>query len=129
MNLNNKRRKYVKIYRETGSDKIFALLDEVDSDLEDDIDNLMNNSDSEFVGNLNSGKSLENYLDFDDKPLNLLVIEAIYQVVENTAIEETLEEGSSKADKKVKEKQKEKKKGKGEGKYKRKKRKKRNQIW
>ena len=37
--MNNKRKKYVKIDRETGSDEIFALLDEVNSDVEDDIDN------------------------------------------------------------------------------------------
>ena len=39
MDMNNKRKKYVKIDRETGSDEIFALLDEVNSDVEDDIDN------------------------------------------------------------------------------------------
>ena len=35
MDLCNKRKKYVKIDRETGSDKIFELLDEVNSHLED----------------------------------------------------------------------------------------------
>ena len=40
MDLNKRRKKYVKIYRETRSDEIFGLLDEVNSDLEDDIDNL-----------------------------------------------------------------------------------------
>ena len=45
MDLNNKRKK---IDGETRSDKILALLDEVNSDLEDDIDNLMN-SDTKFV--------------------------------------------------------------------------------
>ena len=39
MDMNNKRKKYVKIDRETGSDEIFALLDEVNSDVEDDSDN------------------------------------------------------------------------------------------
>ena len=39
MDLKNKRKKYVKIDRETGSDEIFALFHEVNSDLEDDIDN------------------------------------------------------------------------------------------
>ena len=49
MDLNNKRKMYVKVYRETGSDDIFALLDKVNSDLEDDIDNLMNNSNAKFL--------------------------------------------------------------------------------
>ena len=49
MDLNNKSKKYVKIDRETGSDEIFALLDQVESDLEDDTDNLMNNSDTNFT--------------------------------------------------------------------------------
>ena len=39
MDLNNKRKK---IDGETRSDEIFALLDELNSNLEDDIDNLMN---------------------------------------------------------------------------------------
>ena len=51
---------------------------------------------------------LENESDSDDKPLNLLVPEANYHVVENSNIEKTLEEGSSKAEKEVKEKSKEK---------------------
>ena len=48
--------------------KFSALLDEVHSDLEDDIDNLMNKLDTEFV----LEQSLENELDFDDEPLNLI---------------------------------------------------------
>ena len=42
VDLNNKRKQRVKIDRETESNEIFAWLDEVNSDLEDDIDNLMN---------------------------------------------------------------------------------------
>ena len=45
MDLNNKRKK---IDGGTRSDEIFALLDEVNSNLEDDIDNLMNPN-TEFV--------------------------------------------------------------------------------
>ena len=45
MDLNNKRKK---IDGETRSDEILALLDEVNSNLEDDIDNLMNPN-TEFV--------------------------------------------------------------------------------
>ena len=82
MDLNNKRKMYVKVYRETGSDDIFALLDKVNSDLEDDIDNLMNNSDTKFL----LEEILENELDSHDEPLNLLVPEANYHVVENPTI-------------------------------------------
>ena len=41
MDLNNKRKKYVKIGQNTGSEKMFVLLDVVESYLEDDIDELM----------------------------------------------------------------------------------------
>ena len=51
-----------------------ALLDEVHSDLENDIDNIMNKSDTEFV----SEQSLENELDFDDESLNLTAPETNY---------------------------------------------------
>ena len=103
-------------------------MDEVNSDLEDDINNLINNSDTEF----GLKKSLENQLDSDDEPLNLLVPET-----KNPTIEKTFEEGSSKAEKDVKgksnEKDKGKEKGKGKGKKKSenkiKKKKKRNQTW
>ena len=51
-----------------------ALLDEVHSDIENDIDNIMNKSDTEFV----SEQSLENELDFDDELLNLIAPETNY---------------------------------------------------
>ena len=102
MDLNNKRKKYVKMDRETRSDKIFTLLNEVNSDLEHNIDNLMNNLDTEFV----LEESLENDLDSVDDILNLLVPEANYCVVENPSIEKTLDEGSSKAEKEGKGKEK-----------------------
>ena len=54
--------------------KFSPLLDEVHSDLEDDIDNLMNKSDTEFV----LEQSLENELDFDDEPLSLIMPETNY---------------------------------------------------
>ena len=109
MDLNNKRKKYVKMDRETRSDKIFTLLNEVNSDLEHNIDNLMNNLDSEFV----LEESLENDLDSVDDILNLLVPEANYRVVENPSIEKTLNEGSSKAEREGKGKEKGKLKEKG----------------
>ena len=81
MNLNNMRKKIknVKIDRETGSDKFFALLDELNTDLEDYIYSLMDDSRTEFV----LEESLENDLDSDDEPLNLLLPEANYHVLSN----------------------------------------------
>ena len=38
MDLNNKGKKYLKIYQKTGSEKFFALLDGMKRNLEDDID-------------------------------------------------------------------------------------------
>ena len=72
MDLKNKRKKCVKLDRKTESDEIFVLLDEVNSDLEEDIGKLMNNSETEFVFE----ESLKNESDSDDEPLNLLVPEA-----------------------------------------------------
>ena len=79
MNLNNMRKKIknVKIDRETGSDKFFALLDELNTDLEDYIYSLMDDSRTEFV----LEESLENDLDSDDEPLNLLLPEANYHAL------------------------------------------------
>ena len=72
MDLKNKRKNCVKLDRKTGSDEIFVLLDEVNSDLEEDIGKLMNDSETEFVFE----ESLKNESDSDDEPLNLLVPEA-----------------------------------------------------
>ena len=116
--LNNNRKKCVKIDRETGSDEIFASLYEVNSDLENNIDNLRNHSGTKSV----LEESLENELDSDNEPLNLLALEANNHVVEDPIIEKTLEEGSSRAENEVKgtieEKSKEKDKGKSKGKSK-----------
>ena len=71
---------------ETESDEIFASLDEVISELKDNIDNLMNISRSEFV----LKEILENELGSDDVPLNLLVPEANYHVAEYPTIEKKL---------------------------------------
>ena len=73
-------------------------MDEVDSYLEDDINNLMNDSDTEFV----MEESLGNELYSDEGSLNLLVPEASYHVAQNPAINKTLEEGSNKAEEEVK---------------------------
>ena len=49
MDLKNKKKHHVKIGRTTERDKIYALLDQVEIDEEDDLENLLNNSDNEFV--------------------------------------------------------------------------------
>lgn len=48
----------------------------------DDIENVMNDSDTEFL----LEESLKNELDSDDKPLTFLVPEANYNVFENLTI-------------------------------------------
>ena len=83
MDLNNKRKKYVRIDRNTRSEEIFALLDEVNSDQEEDIDNLMNDSDTEFIVDEN----LDNDIDSDDEPLSVLIPEANIHVVKSSAAE------------------------------------------
>ena len=49
----NNRKKYFHIDSGTASDVIFAILDDVMSDDEEDIDNLMNDSDTEFIADEN----------------------------------------------------------------------------
>ena len=44
----NKRKKYINISK-SSSEEIYAMLDEVESDLEEDTDQLVNDSDTEFV--------------------------------------------------------------------------------
>ena len=44
----NKRKQYINISK-SSSGEIYAMLDEVESDLEDDIDQLVNDSDTELV--------------------------------------------------------------------------------
>ena len=73
MGLNNKREKYVKIDRETGSNDILTLFDDVNIELEDDIDNLTIHSNTEESV---LKESLKNELKSDYEPLNLLVSKA-----------------------------------------------------
>ena len=49
--MNNSRKKYIEITEKTGSDEMYVLLDEMESDLVEDVDNEMNDSDTEFFGN------------------------------------------------------------------------------
>ena len=45
----NKRKKYIHIDRETGSNQIYAMLDEIESNTKSDIENLLEDSDAEYV--------------------------------------------------------------------------------
>ena len=45
----NGRKRYFHIDKNASSEQIYALLDDVESADEDDIDNLMNDSDTEFI--------------------------------------------------------------------------------
>ena len=45
----NGRKRYFHIDENASSEQIYALLDDVESADEDDIDNLMNDSDTEFI--------------------------------------------------------------------------------
>ena len=45
----NKRKKYIHIDRETGSNQIYAMLDEIESNTKSDIENLLEDSEAEYV--------------------------------------------------------------------------------
>ena len=45
----NNRKKYIRIDRETGSNEIYAMLDEIESDTESGIENLSEDSDTEYI--------------------------------------------------------------------------------
>ena len=45
----NNRKKNIHIDRETGSNEICAMLDEIESDTASDIENLLENSDTEYI--------------------------------------------------------------------------------
>ena len=45
----NNRKKYLHIDRETGSNEIFAMFDKIESETESDIDNLLEDSDTEYI--------------------------------------------------------------------------------
>ena len=102
MDLNNKRKKYVRIDRNTRSEEIFALLDEVNSDQEEDIDNLMNDSDTELIVDEN----LDNDTGSDDEPLSVLIPEANIHVVKSSTAEANMEESNVACEKESKQKSK-----------------------
>ena len=100
MDLNNKRKKYVRIDRNTRSKEIFALLDEVNSDQEEDIENLINDSDTEFI----IDENLDNDIDSVDKPLGVLIPEANIHIVKSYTAEANMEGSNVVCEKEIKEK-------------------------
>ena len=109
MDLINKRKNYARIDRNTRNEEIFALLNEVNSDQEDDIDNLMNDSETEFTVD----EKLDNEIDSDDEPLSVLMPEANIHVVKISTAEANMEESNVVCEKESKEKSKRKGKEKG----------------
>lgn len=71
--MDNRKKHYVRITQSTSSDDIFALLDAVGSDEEEDIDNLMNDSDTEFFANEDESALLKEDDDVCDDETNILV--------------------------------------------------------
>ena len=49
MQWNGKKRRYVHIDCETGSKEIFAIFEEIESKAESDVENLLEDSDTEFI--------------------------------------------------------------------------------
>ena len=75
--MNNKRKPYIKMDREIERNKIYALLDKVESDKEDDIGNLLNNLDMEFEFE----KNLENDVVPDKQSSDVLIPDANIHLV------------------------------------------------
>ena len=47
--MENKRKKYIRIESDISNDELFAMFDEIDSGDESDIENILNDSDTEFL--------------------------------------------------------------------------------
>ena len=92
MDLNNKRKHYVKIDSTTSSDKILALLEEVKSDDEDDIENLMNDSDTEFIIEESVEKTIP---EEESLSTSVLTPEANIHVMKETDQINVLDDGST----------------------------------
>ena len=45
----NSRKKYIHIDRETGSNEMFGMLDKIESETESDIENILDDSDTEYI--------------------------------------------------------------------------------
>ena len=99
------------IDRDTESNKIHALLDEVESREEDDIDHLLSNLDAEFV----LEKDLENDIVLDEQSNNVLVRKANIYLAEDAQSEVNDEENSVQLEQEIIGKDKDKRKGKIKG--------------
>ena len=82
--MNNNRKKYVQINNHTSSDQIFALLDNVQSDEEEDIEEFMDDSDTEFFAN---DEDIENIFPDSDNA-DILTPEASIHIVKDNEIEQ-----------------------------------------
>ena len=80
--MNNNRKKYVEINNHTSSDQ--NLLDNVQSDEEEDIEELMNDSDTEFFAN---DEDIENIVPDSDNA-DILTPEASIHIVKDNEIEQ-----------------------------------------
>ena len=77
-------KKYVQINNYTSSDQIFALLDNVQSDEEEDIEELTDDSDTEFFAN---DEDIENIFPDSDNA-DILTPEARIHIVKDNEIEQ-----------------------------------------
>ena len=82
--MNNNRKKYVQIKNHTFSDQILALLDNAQSDEEEDIEELMNDSDTVFSAN---DKDIDNIVPDSDNA-NILTPEASIHIVKDNEKEQ-----------------------------------------
>ena len=86
----DKRKNYVRIDSNALSDDIFALLDSLSSDEEEDLDNLMNDSDTEFIVEEEAAENIEpSNTEISSSDTSILVPEANIHVVND------VDEGSS----------------------------------
>ena len=77
--MNSSRKKFFRIDDNATSDEIFGILDDISSDRENDIDNLLEDSDTKFYVE-NEVPTLQ---DDDDRVHDILVPEANIHVVSN----------------------------------------------
>ena len=85
----------MKIDQNTGSEKIFALLDRVESNLVNEIDELMNDSDTEFIF---EKEDFEKDDVSDDQTKNILIPEANIHVIEDKVENPEVSEEESQED-------------------------------
>ena len=90
MNLKNKKKHYVKIDTDTESDKIYSFLDEAETNEEDDMDNLLNNLNTELVLENNFKIDFILYLQSN----NMLILEANIYLDEDTGTDVNLEKNN-----------------------------------